>query len=382
MLKAVLTVAIATIVLLTGLVQAQQQAGFPPVFTVEASSKTPTVAIGGTVVPYKEVTLAAQLPGRVKFLAGIEGDSFEESTTLVALDESELLAKRNAAYAQLASADAQLRNAGVQYSRELWSPRSKKAPGGMGMPNMFDQMFTRPAEEFFGSGRDRGAERGADLYGASTAIEQARSAINRTQAEIRAIDAKLRDAKSLAPFDGVIMNKFVEVGDTVQPGQPLLKYADVTWLQVELDVPARLMSGLNEMQVLQNAAIFDDHAESVDVRVAQIYPMADIRRHTIKVKFDIPSGVSQPGMYAKVLVPDTTAATRQGQLPAIPATAIRYRGSLPVVFLQNDQGQPELRLIREGQRLDSGMTTVLSGLAPGDRIYTNPGPDLMNGVQR
>ena len=46
----------------------------PPVWTVEASSEAPTVAIGGSVVPYKEVTLAAQLPGRVKFIAGIEGD--------------------------------------------------------------------------------------------------------------------------------------------------------------------------------------------------------------------------------------------------------------------------------------------------------------------
>lgn len=356
---------------------------FPPIWTVQASSEAPTVSIGGSVVPYKEVTLAAQLPGRVKFIAGIEGDRFESGVTLVELDESELLARRNAAYAQLASADAQLRNAGVQYSRELWSPRSRNAPGGMGIPNMFDQMFTRPAEDLFGnSGRDRGAERGADLFASTTAIDQARSALMQAQAEIRAIDAKLRDAKSLAPFEGVVMQKFVEVGDTVQPGQPLLEYADVAWLQVELDVPARLVTGLREMQVLERAATFDDYPEPVDVRVAQIYPMADMQRHTIKVKLDIPQGVSQPGMYAKVRVPDLTAATSQGRLPAIPSTAIRYRGSLPVVFLQNNEGEPEMRLIREGRRLDDGMTTVLSGLAPGDRIYTNPGPDLLKGEPR
>jgi RND family efflux transporter MFP subunit len=365
----------------TGSTATAQQQSLPPVFTVQASTKTPTVSIGGTVVPYKEVTLAAQLPGRVKFIAGIEGDAFDEGTTLVAIDESELLARRNAAYAQLAAADAQLRNAGVQYSRELWSPRSRNAPGGMGMPNLFDQMFTRPAEDFFG-GRDRDAERSADLFAQTTAIDQARSALLQAQAEIRAIDAKLRDAKSLAPFNGVVTQKFVEVGDTVQPGQPMLKFADVTWLQVELDVPARLVSGLHEMQVLERAATFDDHPQPVDVRVAQIFPMADVRRHTITVKFDIPQGVSQPGMYAKVQIPDETAATAQGQVPAIPSTAIRYRGSLPVVFVQNSEGKPELRLIREGKRLDNGMTTVLSGLAPGDRIYTNPGPELLSGAPR
>ncbi len=347
------------------------------IFVVEASTEHPTVAIGGSVVPFREVTLAAQLPGRIKFLAGIEGDRFEEGTTLVAIDETELLANRSAAYAQLNAADAQLRNAGVQYSRELWSPQTKSAMGGMGMPNLFDQMFTRPAEEFFGD-RDRDAERSADLYGASTRIEQARSAMLRAQSEIRAIDAKLRDAKSLAPFDGVVMQKFVEEGDTVQPGQPLMKFADVSWLQVEVDVPARLAQGLQSMMILKAAATFDDHAEPVDVRVAQVYPMADVQRHTIKVKFDIPQGVSKPGMYAKILIPDASIRAGLKQLPAIPTTAIRYRGSLPIVYIRNMDGNAELRMIREGKRMANGMTTVLSGIAEGDMVYANPGPGILS----
>ena len=348
---------------------------FEDVFVVKESSETPTVVLSGNVVPFKEVTLAAQLPGRVKFIAGIEGELFDSGTTLVALDEDELLAKRSAAYAQAAAADADLRNAGVQYSRELWSPQSKNAPGGMAIPNLFDQMFTRPAEDFFGQ-RDRGAERSADLYASGTRMEQARSAMLRAQSEIRAIDAKLRDAKSLAPFDGVIVEKYVEEGDTVQPGQPMLKFADVTWLQIEVDVPASLAQGLQPMSVLQNAATFDNHPEPVAIRVAQIFPMADVQRHTVKVKFDIPQGVSKPGMYAKVLIPDTSGPAKS-QLPVIPSTAIRYRGSLPVVYIQNEKGEPELRMVRQGKRLDNGMTMVLSGIAPGDRVYPNPGPDIM-----
>ena len=346
------------------------------IFVVEASTEHPTVAIGGSVVPFREVTLAAQLPGRIKFIAGIEGDRFDEGTTLVAVDEDELLAKRSAAYAQLNAADAQLRNAGVQYSRELWSPQSKSAMGGMGIPNLFDQVFTRPAEEFFGD-RDRDAERSADLFGASTRIEQARSAMLRAQSEIRAIDAKLRDAKSLARFAGVVMQKFVEEGDTVQPGQPLMKFADVSWLQVQVDVPARLAQGLQSMMILKAAATFDDHADPVDVRVAQVYPMADVQRHTIKVKFDIPQGVSKPGMYAKILIPDVSIQSGLKQLPAIPSTAIRYRGSLPIVFIKNMDGNPELRMIREGKNMANGMTTVLSGIAEGDMVYANPGPGIL-----
>jgi multidrug efflux pump subunit AcrA (membrane-fusion protein) len=343
-------------------------------YVVQQSRGAPTVSLGGTVAPYKEVTLAAQLPGRVKSIAGIEGDTFKEGALLVQLDDAELLAKRNAALAQLASADAQWRNAGMQYSREVFSPQAKQAPGGMGMPNLFDQMFTKPAESFFGQ-RSQGAERSADLYSSGVRIEQARNAIVQAQAEIRALDAKIRDARSVAPFDGVIMKKFVEVGDTMQPGQPLLSFADVEYLQIVVDVPARLRPGLQDGMMLQ--AELDVGGQVVPVRVAQIFPMADAQRHTVRVKFDLPQGVSAPGMYTKVLIPDFTAPAREA--PVIPTTAIRYNGSLPAVYVISPAGTPELRMVRVGETLSGGFTTVLSGLMAGERILRNPPASLASG---
>lgn len=198
-------------------VQAQPPDQGGDCFSVQQSRGVPTVAVGGTVIPYKEVTLSAQLPGRVTRLAGIEGDTFKKGTLLVLLDTAELVAKRREAEAQLYSADAQLRNAGVQYNRELWSPKSDASPGGMGVPNLFDQMFTRPMESMGGQ-REYGAERYSDVYSSEVQIQEAQSAMARMQATIQQIDAKLRDARSIAPFDGVIMKKFVEIGDTVQPG--------------------------------------------------------------------------------------------------------------------------------------------------------------------
>lgn len=336
-------------------------------FVVQESQGVPHVSLGGTVEPYKEVTLSAQLPGRVKFLAGIEGDTFKDKDLLVELDDSELRAKRQAAQAQLANADARFRNAGVQYNRELWSPKSKASPGGMGVPNLFDQMFTSPMEDFMGE-RDKGAERGADIYSSRIGIQQAQNSMFQAQAEIRAIDAKLRDARSVAPFDGVIMKKFIEVGDTVQPGQPLLKYADVEYLQIVVDVPGRLRPGLSEGMMLR--AELDVGDQEVPVRVAQIFPMADAQRHTVTIKFDLPQGVSAPGMYAKVLVPDFNAPARSS--PIIPSSAIQYRGSLPGVFVLSDDGQPLLRLVRVGEQLPGGYTTVLSGLQAGERVLRNP----------
>jgi RND family efflux transporter MFP subunit len=354
------------------------------IYLVQQAEGLPTVSVGGTVIPYKEVTLAAQLPGRVKYLAGIEGDAFKKGDTLVALDDSELRAKREALVAQIATADAKLRNAGVQYSRELYSPRARSSPGGMGMPNLFDQFFTRPMEDFIGD-RDQTAEMSADLFASGTQIQEAQNAIMALQAELRALDSKLRDARAEALFDGVVVRKFVEVGDTVQPGQPLLNYADVEYLQVEVDVPARLRPGLREGAMLRaeldvptGDAASDD--AGVPVRVAQIFPMADPQRHTVKVKFDLPQGVSEPGMYAKVLVPDFNAPARVN--PVVPRSAIRFNGSLPGVYVLDDEGKPELRLIRVGEPRPDGKVTVLSGLRPGERILENPGAGVASGWSR
>ncbi|MCU7797263.1 MAG: efflux RND transporter periplasmic adaptor subunit [Candidatus Thiodiazotropha sp. (ex Myrtea spinifera)] len=358
---------VASLVLMTTGLQAQSSQVSPDHFVVQQTQGVTHVSLGGTVVPYKEVTLSAQLPGRVKFLAGIEGDIFKESDQLVELDDSELVAKREAALAQLANADAQLRNAGVQFNRELWSPKSKSSMGGMGMPNLFDQMFTRPMEDVIGE-RDRDAERQADIYSSRTNIHQAQNTMVRVQAEIRAIDAKIRDARSVAPFDGVIMKKFVEVGDTVQPGQPLLKYADVEYLQIVVDVPGRLRPGLSEGMMLR--AELDVGDREIPVRVAQIFPMADAQRHTVTIKFDLPQGESAPGMYAKVLVPDFNAPTRAN--PVIPSSAIRYNGSLPGVYVVGEEDKPMLRLIRVGETLPGGYSTVLSGLQAGERVLRNP----------
>jgi len=343
-------------------------------FVVKQASGAPTVSVGGTVIPYKEVTLAAQLPGRVSYLAGIEGDSFKEGALIVALDDQELLANRRALIAQMATADAQMRNASVQYNREIFSPRSRTPPGGMAIPNLFDQMFTRPMESITGE-RQEGAELGADLFASGTQIQEARNALLRLQAELQALDSKLRDARSIAPFDGVVVKKFIEVGDTVQPGQPLLAFADIEYLQVEVDVPARLRPGMREGMMLQ--AELDVDNRRVPIRVAQIFPTADPQRHTVKVKFDLPQGVSEPGAYAKVLVPDFNAPERAS--PVIPQSAVRYNGSLPGVYVLDDAGNVQLRLIRLGEPVPNGFVTVLSGLRAGERVVPDPGPNVAAG---
>ncbi len=336
---------------------------------VDARNVRATVTLGGTVVPYQEVTLAAQLPGRVVMLAGKEGDQFDKDAVLARLDDNELRAQHQAAMSALRDAEVAMQTAGIQYNRELIAP-NRGSPGqfgGMGMPTMMDQMFTRPFGNMMGMGNPY-VERGADLWQQGAQIEQARNSHLRAQAQLREIGAKFRDAQSVAPFDGVITNKLVEVGDTVQPGQPLLEFADTEYLQVRVEIPARLMPGIREGMVVRAKLDVGDRA--VNARVAQIFPLADPERHTVRVKFDLPTAApAAPGMYAEVMVPDVNAPVRQ--VLVIPVAALKQRGSLPMVEVARDEGRKELRIVRLGEYLDPYNVTVLSGLQPGDLVYVD-----------
>jgi RND family efflux transporter MFP subunit len=259
--------------------------------------------------------------------------------------------------AQIANAEAALRNAGVQYSRERRSPQSR---------SMMDQMMPGMGDMFGGKSK---VDRRADLYQHQVQIEQARSSLYQAQSQLQEVDAKLKDTKSIAPFNGVIVTKHVDKGDTVQPGQPLLEFADVTALQVQVDVPARLAGGLVPGYPVK--VRLDDAAQTeVTATVSQVFPVADPVRHTVRTKFDLPRGaLGKPGMYAEVMLSDPAAVS--GQYPVVPASAVVWRGGLPYAYVVTPDNRTSLRLLRLGDTVGD-QVTVLTGLAGGERVVNHP----------
>jgi multidrug efflux pump subunit AcrA (membrane-fusion protein) len=331
--------------------------------------------ISGTVVPFREVTLTAQIGGRVTLVAGAEGDYFERDEVLVAISDERLAAQRQAAIADLRSAESALREAQMQFGREVASPRSRdigQMPG-MGIPSMFDQLITRPAGSIAGFG-DPALDRQADLFTRQTGIEQAGSRWQQARSRLEEIDSAIRDTRSVAPFSGLIMRKHVEEGDTVQPGHPLVTFGHVEFLRVEADIPARLVGRLAIGDMVR--VTLDVGKTEVDARVAQIFPIADPQRHTVTVKFDLPRGVpGGPGMYADVHIPGTE--TTPGMV-RIPLSAIVPGGALPRVAVVEPDGTVRVRMVRLGA-VQRDMVTVLSGLDAGERILDAPDANIRSG---
>jgi RND family efflux transporter MFP subunit len=354
-------------------------AGGFKVHTVSRESIPLTVSFAGTVSADKTLQLTAQMPGRIAAIAGQEGDAFDKGSVLVELDDSGLLARLDAAIANREAAIADMRNARVQLDRELYSPRSNSAgaaPGGMGMPAMMDQVFTNPMQNMMGM-RSRGSELRSDLVGAETALAQANTRIRSAEANIKEIESMLRDTRGIAQFSGVIQKVYVEVGDTVQPGQPLIDFSESAALVVETDLPVRLSRSLRLGQPIDVAL---QGSNVIQAPVGLIHPVADPRQNTVRVELTLPTGSgATPGQYVEIRVPDHAA-----QMPAqltVPKSAIVTKGGLPLVYAVGSDGKARLRVVRLGNSPDANTRVVLSGVNVGDRLVDQPPPGLRAGTQ-
>jgi multidrug efflux pump subunit AcrA (membrane-fusion protein) len=335
------------------------------VLTVQARPDVPITTLGGEVVASREVTLTAQLGGQVRHLAGPEGSHCDPGQVLADIDTEGLQARRRAAIADLQRAEADLRNAHVQYQRQVWVGGERRQ-GGNGF-GMFDQMLA----PMMGAGedrRERWVTRRADVHASGTRIAQARAAVTEAASRIQEIDAQLGDARSVAPFPGVILERLVEQGDTVTAGQPLLRVADPRRLQVKVEMPDRLARMLSEGVLLPVLLDVDD--TRVPARVARVFPMADPLHHTVTVKLDLAEGApATMGMYAEVELPEVPPE-QAGEYLTVPASAISWRDKLPMVYVLTDDRRTEMRLVRLGRETREGYT-ILSGLQEGDEVIAD-----------
>ncbi len=349
---------ICSVATVAGMLAATSASADPPIagsiVMVEPTVSANETIVGGVVVSSKEVVFSAQSAGRVIALAGREGMAFQRGTILVTLNDDELRAQLFSAQADLARSQAALNDAQIQYERQLYSPE----------PTTFAEQVMGPFGNFFTETNQY--TRRAELSMRLAQIETARSTVAQISARIGEIQSALRDRRSIAPFDGVILERFVEKGDTVQPGQALIKFGDATWLQISADISVRLSSQLTPGQLVK-VRLGDREKTVVPIRVAQIFPSADPTRQTVTIKFDLPKDTpAKVGMFVEVLLEYQGLALENNNI-FIPKKAVIYQGGLPTVRVVLADDKVELRLLRLG-RSQGERIEVLSGLRSGEKI--------------
>ena len=323
-------------------------------------------SLGGSVIPHREVNLVAKMPGDIVFIAGEEGDRFKKGQDLARQDIDALMAKRDQATAQISSAEAGVRNAQMQVYNEMENPNAQSNAMLAGMPSMVG-MFSDPIRSMTGEGNSSFQKR-TNLFAMNTQLETAKNAHTQALAGLRELDKNISNATISAPFNGVILRKMVEVGQPAQPGVPMFLFGDTQKLQLRAEVPARLAKTLSKGMKIN--AKLDQSDQVIPITILRIFPMADVMGHTITVKFSLPEATAaSPGMYVEIMIPESSK--KAIKVSTIPSSAIIIRGSLPTVYVKNND-KLEMRFVRVGDVADNGWLSILSGVYPGEMVLENP----------
>lgn len=207
---------------------------------------------------------------------------------------------------------------------------------------------------------------------AKSAMDEATAELDAARARAKAAAAQVEQAKEQlehtvvrAPYSGIVVERHVEVGETANPGQPLMTGVSLEHLRAVVQLP---QSFIDSVRSQEQASLLRADGERVAAGELTIFPYADPQSHTFKVRVGLPNGTE--GLFPGMLVKIGFVVGEEDRL-LVPAEALVYRSEVTGLYVIDDQGRVSLRQVRTGPRLD-GRIEVVAGLQPGERVALDP----------
>ncbi len=191
------------------------------------------------------------------------------------------------------------------------------------------------------------------------------------QAAVKAAEAGLKQAKEQlvyteirAPYSGIVKIRHVEVGELVNPGQPLMTGIATSPLRALADLPQSLAQDYSKAKI----SVWIN-GEELTPEKTTLFPFADASTHSVRLRAQLPQAQTEslkayPGQWAKVRI-----QTGEREAILVPQSAVLRRSELASVYVLN-QGKPSLRQVRLGEHFQ-GQIEVLAGLKEGEEIVTD-----------
>ena len=283
----------------------------------------------GTVKPVHESAVAPKLLAKVLEMNVTAGQGVLKDQGLVKLDDADLQARLKQAEAGLTSAQVRSEQTKTEFGRAE-QLKAKKAISQ------------------------------SEFDAAQAAMKSAAADLERATQAVKESQVMLDYATIRSPMSGTVIDKRVEVGDTVSPGQILLTLFDPTHMQMVASVRESLALKLKPGQLLPtrlDALDFDCEAT-----ISEVVPESDVasRSFTVKVTGPCPPGVYS-GMFGRLMIP-----LEDEEVLVIPANAVRKVGQLTMVNVVEDNSMTR-RNVRLGRTLDDDVE-VLAGLVEGELV--------------
>ncbi|WP_321368241.1 efflux RND transporter periplasmic adaptor subunit [uncultured Desulfuromusa sp.] len=343
---------LALVALLTGSYTTAEAATAPTsevtaqVITVQHELLPIYATFPGMVTSTSEVQIASRLMGYVRKLLVHEGQRVKKGDLLLSLDANDVKGGIAQAKAALGKAKSVLADAEANYQRFQDLYRQKAIP---------EQQFQQ-------------VEMGYRV--AQGNLEAAQAGLQQAQSQLNYVDVR-------APFSGTVVAKFIDVGQLAAPGHPLLTLQSSGLQQVVVQVSQQAFETLSlEQKVPVTIDGNDFNPLQVEGTVARLVSAADPITHSHSIKLNLPADSdTNNGDFVRVRI-------LVDQQPGIvaPPSAVQKRAGIDGVFVLDENGMAAFRMVRLGEKTDSGIV-VLSGLVAGDRLVVNAEGELNNGVK-
>jgi HlyD family secretion protein len=342
------------------------------------SSAVPVLVASGYVVARHSSDVGVKTGGRLARLRFEEGTRVRKGDVIAEIEHADIEAQLEAARRAVAESEAQLGQMIAARDEDVRMLERQRAL-------MKDGITTAAALT--------GAESVAAVSAAR--VKSAEAAIASARARVRVAQEALENTFVRAPFNGVVIKKRAEVGETVSPfgvagqasreGGAIATIADLGELEVQTEVSENTVSKLtNGMPAEVKLQAYQDHPYTG--RLRQIFPSADRAKSIVEVRVTIvdPDANVKPEMTASVtfqeprkdIKPAAADAAAAPPTILVPKRAVVERDGQSIVWVVAG-GAVSRRVVTAGAvRLDQ--VEVRNGVAPGETVVVNPPATLVD----
>lgn len=200
----------------------------------------------------------------------------------------------------------------------------------------------------------------AEFDTALTRVQTTQANADRANRAVEEAKVYLDFATVVAPFSGIIVDKSVQPGDTVSPGQTLVSLYDPTHMQLVANVRESLALKLQVGQQLP--ARMESLGYECLATVSEVVPKSDVssRSFEVKVSGPCPPGVYS-GMFGRLMLP-----LEDEHLLLIPSETIQRVGQLTFVQVLTEVGLAR-RSVQVGRDFKD-QVEILTGLKAGEQV--------------
>ena len=340
------------------------------------------IKVSGTLTAQEDAEVAAEVAGRVVATPVERGTAVATNAALIRIAAAEGEAQAVEAQANAAQIEARL---GVTSGEPFAVERVPEVANARATLQLARTEFDRAkmlhekqllsqAEFDQKKAQTDSAERQYDV--ARNGAAQQYQALLAARARLTVAQKALADTTVRSPFDGVVGERFVSVGDYVTRGTKVATVMRVNPLRMELTVPEQYVSAV----AIGRAVTFEVDAypgETFTGHVRYVSPSvaADTRALTLEAVVPNASNRLKPGFFA------TAQIEQAATIPAVlvPATAVRTVSGTARVFVVNAD-RAEERIVTAGQAIGERIE-IASGLKAGERVVAAGVERLVDGVR-